>query len=140
MAMVVEQNQLFVLSVSKRRDVKRPVGIHQDDLVIGKGRCGTEGRQGIVAARTEGHLGFMMEQESQFFLEGSSLSNAVVFWVLVQAGFDSDEGPSTTEGIVILDADDRAGILCYCLKCGMAWFVLASSAGSLRCMMGLSNG
>ena len=68
------------------------------------------------------------------------MANAVVFRVLVQASFGSDEGPSTTEVIVILDADDRAGILCYCLKCGMARFVLASSAGSLRCMMDLGDG
>jgi len=35
MAMVMEQNQLFVLSASKRGDMEGPVSIHQDDLVIG---------------------------------------------------------------------------------------------------------
>jgi len=60
MVMVVEQNQLFVLGVSKGGNVKRPVSIHQDDLVIGKGRGRTEGRQGILAARTQRHLGFML--------------------------------------------------------------------------------
>ena len=111
MVMVVEQNQLFVLSVSKGGDMKRPVSIHQDDLVIGKGRGRTKGRQGLVAARTEGHVGFVMEQEIQFFLEGSSLSNAVVFWVLVHFGFGSDEGSGTTEFICIVNPDDRFGIL-----------------------------
>ena len=60
MTLVVEQNQLLVLGVSKRGDMEGPVSIHQDDLVIGKGRGRTEGRQRIVAARTEGHLGFVM--------------------------------------------------------------------------------
>jgi len=106
MVMVVQQNQLFVLGVSKRRDVERPVSIHQDDLVAGQGWGLTEGRQRLVAARTQGHLGFVMEQESQFFLEFSSLSNAVVFWVLVHSGFGSDEGSGTTEFIPVLDAND----------------------------------
>jgi len=61
MVMVVEQNQLFVLGVSKRRDVKGPVSIHQDDLIMGQGRGLTELGQSIVAARTEGHLGFILE-------------------------------------------------------------------------------
>ena len=106
MVMVVEQNQLFVLGVSVGGDVERPVSIHQDDLVAGQGRGLTEGRQCLVAARTEGHLGFVMEQESQFFLEVSSFANAVVFLVLVHSGFGSDEGSSTTEFIPVLDADD----------------------------------
>jgi len=42
MALVVQQDQLFVLSASKRGNMKRPVGIHQDDLVIGKRRGDTE--------------------------------------------------------------------------------------------------
>jgi len=140
MAMVVEQNQLFVLGVSKGGDVKRAMGVHQDDLVIGEGRGGTELGQGIVAARTQRHVGFMVELQSQGSLELTSSANAVPFRVLVQASFGSDEGSGATDLIVILDADDRVGILCYCLKCGMARFVLASSAGSLRCMMDLSNG
>jgi len=140
MVLVVQQDQLFVLGVSKGGYVERPVSIHQDDLVMGKGRGRTEGRQGIVTARTEGHVGFVMKQESQFFLDFPSLSNRRPLRVLVQASFGDDEGSGTTEGIVILDADDRAGILCYCLKCGMPWFVLASSTGSLRGMMDLSNG
>jgi len=60
MAVVVQQDQLFVLGVSKRRDVKRSVSIYQGDLVMGKRRGRTEGRQGIVAARTQRHLGFML--------------------------------------------------------------------------------
>ena len=91
-----------------------PMGIHQDDLVIGKGRGGTEGRQGVVAARKEGHVGFMMEQESQFFLEGSSLANGFLFWVLVYLGFGYHQGSGATELIPVLNPDDRAGILSYC--------------------------
>ena len=106
MVMVMEQNQLFVLGVSVGGDVERPVSIHQDDLVAGQGRGLTEGRQRLVAARTEGHLGLVMEQESQFFLEVSSFANAVVFWVLVHSGFGSGQGSSTTEFIPVLDADD----------------------------------
>jgi len=67
MALVVQQDQLFVLSASKRGNMKRPVGVHQDDLVMGEGRGDTELGQGIVAARTQRHVGFVMEQESQFF-------------------------------------------------------------------------
>ena len=37
MALVVQQDQLFVLGASKRRDMEGPVSIHQDDLVIGRG-------------------------------------------------------------------------------------------------------
>ena len=102
----MEQNQLFVLDVSKRRDVERPVSIHQDDLVMGQGWGLTELGQSIVAARTEGHLGFVMEVQSQGSLQRSSLSNDVVFWVLVHSGFGSDEGSGTTKVIPVLDADD----------------------------------
>jgi len=111
MVFLVEQDQLFVLGVSKCRDMEGPVSVHQDDLVVGEGRGGTEGRQGVVPTRTEGHVGFVMEQQSQFFLDFPSLANAVVFRVLVHSGCGSDACSGTTEGIVILDADDRAGIL-----------------------------
>jgi len=60
MVMVVQQDQLFVLGVSKGGYVKGSVSIHQDDLVMGKGRGRTEGLQGIVAARAQRHLGFML--------------------------------------------------------------------------------
>ena len=83
MAMVVEQNQWFVLGASKGGDMERAMGVHQNDLVIGKGRGGTEGRQGIVAARTQGHLGFVMEQQSHFFLDFPTVSNRFPFRVLV---------------------------------------------------------
>jgi len=42
MAFLVQEDQLFVLDGSKRGDVKRPVGIHQQDLVTDEGRSGTE--------------------------------------------------------------------------------------------------
>ena len=61
MTLVVQQDQLFVLSASKGGDVKRPVSIHQDDLVLSERRGGTELGQGIVATRTEGHVCFMVE-------------------------------------------------------------------------------
>ena len=61
MAFLVEQDQLSVLGVSKRRDVEGPVGIHEDDLITDEGRRRTEGRQGIVPARTEGNVGFVVE-------------------------------------------------------------------------------
>jgi len=111
MALVVQQDQLFVLKGTKGRDVIRSVSIHQDDLVADQGWGRTELGQGIVTARAEGHVGFVMEQESQFFLEFSSLSNVVVFWVLVHSGFGSDESSSTTEFISIVNPDDRFGIL-----------------------------
>ena len=44
MALVVQQDQLFVLNASKGGDVKGSMGIHQDDLIIGQGRGRTEGR------------------------------------------------------------------------------------------------
>ena len=106
MALVVQEDQLFVLDVSKGGDVERLVSIHQDDLIMGQGRGLTELGQGIVAARIEGHLGFVMEVQSQGSLQRSSFANAVVFWVLVHSGFSSDEGSGTTKVIPVLDADD----------------------------------
>ena len=99
MVFLVEQDQLFVLGVSKRRDMEGPVRIHQDNLVTDGGRRSTEGRQGIVTTRTEGNVGFVVEQQSQFFLEFPSLFNRAPFWVVVQSGFGGDEGPGTTEDI-----------------------------------------
>ena len=61
MALVVQQDQLFVLSASKRRDTERAMSIHQNDLVIGEGRGGTELGQSIVAARSQRNMGFMLE-------------------------------------------------------------------------------
>ena len=45
MALVMQQDQLFVLKGTKRRDVKRPGGIHQQDLVTSEGRGLTKSRQ-----------------------------------------------------------------------------------------------
>ena len=64
MAFLVQQDELFVLKGTKGRDVKRTVGIHQQDLVTGEGRSGTELGQGIIATRAEGHLGFPMQVQS----------------------------------------------------------------------------
>jgi len=106
MLFLVEQDQLFVLGVSERRDVEETVAVHQDDLVPDEGRRGTEGRQGVVAARTQGNASFFMESQREFFLEFTSASNGGPFRVLVHSGFGSDEGPGTTEVIFILNADD----------------------------------
>ena len=106
MAFLVQQDELFVLKGAKGRDVKRTVGIHQQDLVTGQGRSGTELGQGIIATRAEGHLGFVMEVPSEPSLELSSLSNAVVFRVIVQPGFGGDEGSGTAEFIPVLDLDN----------------------------------
>ena len=106
MAFLVQQDQLFVLKGTKGGDVKRTVGIHQQDLVTGQGRSGTELGQGIVATRAEGYVGLVMEQESHFFLQFSSFADAVVFRVLVHLGFGGDEGSGTTEVILVLDLDD----------------------------------
>ena len=107
MALVMQQDQWFVLKGSKRRDVKRPGGIHQQDLVTSEGRGLTKSRQGVEAARAQRHLGFMMEVQSQGSLEGFSFSNGFPFWVRVHSGFGDHKGSGTAEFIVILDADDR---------------------------------
>ena len=49
MAFLVQQDELFVLKGTKGGDVKRTVCIHQQDLVTGQGRSGTELGQGIIA-------------------------------------------------------------------------------------------
>ena len=64
MAFLVQQDELFVLKGTKGRDMIRTVGIHQQDLVTGEGRSGTELGQGIIATRAEGHLGFPMQVQS----------------------------------------------------------------------------
>ena len=73
MVFLVEQDQLFVLGVSKRRDVKGPVRVDQDNLVANEGRRRTEGRQGVVAARTWRDASFVMEPQREFPLQFSSL-------------------------------------------------------------------
>jgi len=108
MVMVVEQNQLFVLGVSIGGYVEGAMGIHQDDLIMGQGRGRTEGRQGIVAARTKGQLGFMLELWSQGSLKFPSFSNRFPFRVLVQASFGDHESSGTTEFISIVNSDDAS--------------------------------
>ena len=106
-SLLVEQDQLFVLGVSKRRDMEGPVHVDQDNLVTDEGRRSTEGRQGIVTTRTCRDASFVMELQCQCSLEWPPpLANAVPFRVFVQAGFGSDEGLGTAELIVILDPDD----------------------------------
>ena len=111
MALVMQQDQLFVLKGSKGRDVKRSMGIHQQDLVTGQGRGLTESRQGVVAAWPEGDVGFPMQVPSEGSLQGSvPLANGCQFRVLVHSGFGDDEGSSTTEFIPVLNSDDRFGV------------------------------
>ena len=106
MAFLVQQGELFVLKGTKGRDVIRTVGIHQQDLVTGQGGSGTELGQGIIATRTEGHVGLVMKQQREFFLNFPSLSNGVVFRVIVHSGFGGDEGSGTTKIVVIADVDN----------------------------------
>ena len=110
MALVMQQDQLFVLKGSKGRDVKRSMGIHQQDLVTGQGRGLTKRRQGVVTTGAEGYLGFPMQIPSEGSLEGPSLPNAFELWVLVHASFGDDEGSGTTEFISIVNSDDRFGV------------------------------
>ena len=110
MALVMQQDQLFVLGGAKGRDVKRAMGIHQQDLVTSEGRGLTELGQGIVTTGAEGYIGFLMQVPSQGSLQGPSLSNAFELWVLVHASFGDDEGSSTTEFISIVNSDDRSGV------------------------------
>ena len=106
MVLVVQQDQLFVLKGSKRRDVKGTLSIHQDDLVTGEGRRFAEGCQGVVATRTQGHLGFPMQVPSEGSLQQPvPLANAFEFWVLVHASFGDHEGSGTTEFVVIANLD-----------------------------------
>ena len=140
MVLVVQQDQLFVRKGSKRRDVKRSLCIHQDDLVTGEGGSLTELGQGVIAARTEGHLGFILEVPSEGSLQGPSLSNGFQFRVLVHASFGDHESSSTTELIIILDADDRLFVGCQQGHGGMAGFATTRSAGTLRRMMNLRDG
>ena len=84
MLFLVEQDQLFVLDISERRDVKGTVRIDQDDLITDEGRRSTKGRQGFVTARTQGNAGFVVEGPSETSLEWTlPLANGVVFRVLV---------------------------------------------------------
>ena len=108
MVLVVQQDQLFVLKGSKRRDVKRSLCIHQDDLVTGEGGSLTELGQGIIPTGTEGYLGFILEVQSETSLQRAvPLANGCQFRVLVHASFGDHEGSGTTEFVIILDADDR---------------------------------
>ena len=68
MAFLVQQDELFVLKGTKGGDVKRTVGIHQQDLVTGQGGSGTELGQGIIPTRAEGYVGLVMKQQREFFL------------------------------------------------------------------------
>ena len=138
--LVVQQDQLFVRKGSKRRDVKRSLCIHQEDLVTGEGRSLTELGQGVVATWTEGYLGLVMKQESQFFLDVAPLSNTVPFRVLVHASFGGDKGSGTAELIVVGNPDDRFGIFSQQVHGGMTWFPTTGSAGTLRSMMNLRDG
>ena len=141
MVLVVQQDQLFVSWGSKRRDVKRSLCIHQDDLVTGEGGSLTELGQGIIPTGTEGHLGFILEVPSETSLQRTvPLANGCQFWVLVHASFGDHEGSSTTELIVVLDADDRPFVGCQQGHGGMAGFATTGFAGTLRRMMDLRNG
>ena len=111
MALVMQQDQLFVLKGAKGRDVKRSMGIHQQDLVTSEGRGLTKRRQGVVTTGAEGYVGFPVQIPSQGSLQGSVPPlNGGQFRVLVHASFGDDEGSGTTEFIPVLNPDDRFGV------------------------------
>ena len=110
MVLVMQQDQLFVLGGSKGRDVKRSMGIHQQDLVTSEGRGLTKRRQCVVAAWAEGHVGFPMQVPSEGSLQSFSFSNGFPFRVRVHASFGDHKGSSTTEFIPVLNSDDRFGV------------------------------
>ena len=139
MVLVVQQDQLFVLKGTKRRDVKRSLCIHQDDLVTGEGGSLTELGQSIIPTGTEGYLGFILEVPSEGSLQGPSLADDGVFRVLVHASFGDHEGSGTTELVIILDADDRFFLHCQYVHGGMPGFATTGSAGTLRRMMNLRD-
>ena len=69
MSFLVQQDELFVWGGgSKTVDVKGTVGIHQEDLVVKEGRRLAEQGQLFIAARTERHIGFVMEEQGVFLL------------------------------------------------------------------------
>jgi len=106
MVLVMQQDQLFVLKGAKGRDVKRAMGIHQQDLVTSEGGSLTELGQGVVTTGSEGHIGFPMQIPSQRSLQGPSLPNGAVVRVLVHASFGDHESSSTTEFIPVLNPND----------------------------------
>jgi len=61
MVFLMEQDQLFGLGGSKSGYVEGAVCIHQEELVVVEGGGGTELDQLVVAARTQGNVGFVME-------------------------------------------------------------------------------
>ena len=66
--------------------------------------------------------------------------NGAVVRVLVHASFGDHEGSSTTELIIILDADDRFFLGCQHGHGGMTWFATTGFTGTLRSMMDLRDG
>ena len=133
MLFLVEQDQLFVLGVSERRDVEGAVRIDQDDLVADEGRSSTKGCQGVVAARTwrdatRVPFGFSL------LVVWCGISGAGLPWLWRR------RGPGTAELILILNSDDRCFLGRQCLKGGMAGFGPAWFATSLRRMMNLGDG
>ena len=60
--------------------------------------------------------------------------------MLVHASFGGDKGSGATEGIIILDADDRPFVGCQHGHGRMTGFPTTGFAGTLRSMMDLSDG
>ena len=132
---------MFVRKGSKRRDVERSLRIHQDDLVTGEGGSLTELGQGIIAARAEGYLGFIMEVPSETSLQRTvPLANGCQFRVLVHASFGDHEGSGTAEFVIVGDCYYRPFVGCQHGHGGMPWFPTTGFAGTLRSMMNLSDG
>ena len=79
---------------------------------MGQGRGGTELGQGIVAARTQGNIGFVVEVPSETSLELSSSLDGCQFRVLVHSGLGNDEGSGTTKFIPVLNAYHAPFVAC----------------------------
>ena len=97
MPFLVQQDELFVWGGrSEAGDVKCTVGIHQEDLVVKEGRRLAEQGQLFIAARTEWHIGFVMEEQGVFFLYfPCSLFERLPFGVTIHFGFGGDQDAGT---------------------------------------------
>ena len=97
MPFLVQQDELFVWGGgSKTGDAKGTVGIHQEDLVVEEGGRLPELGQLFIAARTEWHIGFVMEEQGVFLLYFPCfISERSPFGVTIQFVFGGDQGTGT---------------------------------------------
>jgi len=96
MVFLVEQDQLFGLSICETSHMEGTICVHQEDLVVVEGGGGTELRQLFVRTRTWRDMGFFMEQLRLLFLYLSTLLKRSPLGMVVYNGFGGDQGPCTT--------------------------------------------